>query len=264
MHPVLFEINGFAVSSYYFINILGAAAGFFVLFLNTRKYKKNIRMRIFLLVFAVFAVFIAGASAGAKIEELAGGGSIPRAGRIIPQFSLWWGFLAALLSLFPVASMLKLGAWEAADLAAPSVAMGGIFAKIGCLMYGCCFGIPCPPDAAASFFPEQSPAGGIFPDRALYPVQIYEALSWAFIFIALVLLKRVKTFRGELVVVEGILYSVLRFFLEFIRYHETARFPSAAQIWSVLFFIAGIILLFMLPALKAGKHSRQGIFSSRP
>lgn len=93
------------------------------------------------------------------------------------------------------------------------------FGRIGCFMAGCCYGIPYT-GSGAVVFPDNSLAlSGI----SLFPIQIVEAALLFCIFVILILLcinqKEIYS-----VSVYLILYGIVRFLLEFLRYDQRRGF----------------------------------------
>jgi phosphatidylglycerol---prolipoprotein diacylglyceryl transferase len=255
MYPLLCYIGSQPVWTSNFMSIAGIIMGFAVLYINTIKIPVKTRAGIFLLAAVIFIPFLLGAKAWAVIEYmlLQEPVNFKTIFSIYGPYSIWGGLFLAVLTLFPAAAFFKVNSWDTADLLAISGSFGGVIAKLGCFLNGCCFGIPCAAGSAGAVFAAQSPAAAVFPDTALYPVQLYEALAWLAIFIVISLLKNKKPFSGSLLIISGIVYSLFRFFMEFYRYHETKAFISFAQIWSVLVFTSGIALFIVL--LKTGQKS---------
>ena len=87
-----------------------------------------------------------------------------------------------------------------ADVAAPSLSIGHVFGRIGCVLAGCCFGAPCAASWGLSFprgsvaFDELRAEGaigwGATRTMPLHPTQIYEALGELAIFALLLALER--------------------------------------------------------------------------
>jgi phosphatidylglycerol:prolipoprotein diacylglycerol transferase len=248
MNPVIGYIGILPVNSYFFFTLIGSVSGFIILYINTGNLGKNTRLKTFLLAALCFITTMTGARAGAVLESCILRGSPPQ-GPLLSFFgenSIWGGLLFGSACLFPLARLLKLKVMETFDLYIISASLGAMFVRLGCFFNGCCFGIPCPEKTAGVFFPSFSPAGEIFPNTYLYPVQIYESLAWLVIFVYTGFLKRKKHFHGQLIITAGIMYSLFRFFIEFYRFHETKMFLSAAQVYSIFSFSAGVILFFYL------------------
>jgi phosphatidylglycerol:prolipoprotein diacylglycerol transferase len=123
------------------------------------------------------------------------------------------------------------------DIAAPAIPLFHFFGRIGCFLGGCCFGI-------------ESVFGFTFHDAIIeeangvnrFPVQLLEAVFNLCLFVFLDRVRRKRLFKDGLLSLYALLYSVGRFFIEFIRgddYRGTWLFLSTSQIISVaVFFVA--------------------------
>jgi phosphatidylglycerol:prolipoprotein diacylglycerol transferase len=117
--------------------------------------------------------------------------------------------------------------WKIADALAPSIPLGHALGRLGCLMYGCCFGATCDFPWAIQF-PFGSPAHSVHNSAGLltasashslhvHPSQVYAALLNFLIYFALAWLYRRKIFDGQVFGVYLVAYSINRFILEFFR-----------------------------------------------
>ena len=73
------------------------------------------------------------------------------------------GLIGASLACILYARIRKLGLWKLADVLAPSIALGYVFGRIGCLMNGCCYGRACDLPWHVTYpagHPTHPPAGG--------------------------------------------------------------------------------------------------------
>src|SRR6185369_10466931 len=74
------------------------------------------------------------------------------------------GFIGAVISVATYTWRKKIATWKLADALAPSIALGYVFGRIGCLMNGCCYGRECTLPWAITFprghetFPLDAPA----------------------------------------------------------------------------------------------------------
>lgn len=131
--------------------------------------------------------------------------------------------------------------WKLADALAPSIALGHVFGRIGCLMNGCCFGLPTDRPWAVHYPVEHFTQGG-----GVHPSQIYEALANLALYAALAWQYRRKTFDGQVFASYLIAYAVLRFLLEFFRGDYEVRYwggwANAGQLASLLVLGVGIVL----------------------
>lgn len=126
--------------------------------------------------------------------------------------------------------------------AAPT-AIGHAIGRIGCFFAGCCFGTPTNLFWGV-IFPANSEPGFFYQGIIkIHPVQLYESLS---LFILFIILRKITL--KERLGIYLIYYSVVRFFIEFLRADPRGSifgysFFSPAQIISIPMFIVGIIIL---------------------
>ena len=139
--------------------------------------------------------------------------------------------------------------WKIADAFAPSIPLGHALGRLGCLMYGCCFGAACDLPWSVQF-PAYSPAydalGQAPGDDAhsvhVHPTQIYSVLLNAALYGGLVWLYRRKRFDGQVFAVYLVGYSLNRFAVEFFR----GDYP-AEQLWLGWMKPGQQLSLFLVP-----------------
>ena len=112
----------------------------------------------------------------------------------------------------------RLPFWRAADLCGPAIALGQAIGRVGCLMAGDDYGRPTQVPWAVTFTdPDAARIGGAPLGVPLHPVQLYESMVCAVLFVLLLRLKRRKRFDGEVILDYTLLYAIARFILEFFR-----------------------------------------------
>jgi phosphatidylglycerol:prolipoprotein diacylglycerol transferase len=162
------------------------------------------------------------------------------------QGGLWGGLLAYFILAAPLVLILAKKRREALDLVAMSVPVPWIFAKIGCLVNGCCYGKACSMPWAITF-PEGvrgAPAG-----VPLHPTQIYEILV---VVCVLVVFKKLNydRWRGTMLLWFLALYGTGRAATEFFRgdfdHHLFIGPLTLSQLICFAAAGASIILLFLL------------------
>jgi phosphatidylglycerol---prolipoprotein diacylglyceryl transferase len=108
----------------------------------------------------------------------------------------------------------KLSVWNIGDLVVPYLALGQAIGRIGCFFAGCCYGKVCSASWAVHFDNPQALAPtGI----ALHPTQIYESLADFLIFLILLNVGKKREFPGQTFLLYFVLYSAVRFIIEFYR-----------------------------------------------
>jgi phosphatidylglycerol:prolipoprotein diacylglycerol transferase len=115
----------------------------------------------------------------------------------------------------------KIDIFNVLDCAAPSIGLGYALGRIGCFLSGCCHGKPTDLPWAVTF-PSESPAATIYSAPAgyslpLHPSQLYESLFWLTLGLLAVVLLKKRRFTGQVIFLILGIYSIGRFFLEFLR-----------------------------------------------
>lgn len=133
------------------------------------------------------------------------------------------GLIGGFLAVVIIVRLYKLPFWKVADAFAPAVALGQSFGRQGCFAAGCCWGKPTDLPWGVHFsklgneytgVPIYGPEGG---DLHLHPTQLIESFTMLAVFGLLVWLHKHKKFDGQILIAYGILYSIFRFSIEFIR-----------------------------------------------
>ena len=139
----------------------------------------------------------------------------------------------------------RLPVWKIADILAPSIALGSVFGRIGCLLNGCCYGYACSLPWAIHFPPGHETHG-----EAVHPTEIYDALLNFALYVLLAWLFRRKKFDGQIFATYLICYSINRGIVEIFRGDYTNlhyHFGLTPAQWiGVPIFVAGLFLAAIL------------------
>jgi phosphatidylglycerol:prolipoprotein diacylglycerol transferase len=144
----------------------------------------------------------------------------------------------------------KLPAWTTADVFAPAIALGHGIGRLGCFSAGCCWGIECTRPWAVTFTnPVAHDLVGVPLHIPLHPTQLYEAFSEFVIFALLYRMIRAPHRPGIVIASYLLMYSTLRFVVEFYRVHEQGNLmggPLDTSQWisAGLFLLGAGILLW--------------------
>jgi phosphatidylglycerol:prolipoprotein diacylglycerol transferase len=177
------------------------------------------------------------------------------------------GLIGGLLAVVLCVHFYKLPFWKVADAFVPGLALGQAFGRQGCFSAGCCWGKPTDLPWGVHFtelgheytgVPIVGPDGS---DLHLHPTQLYESFIMFAVFGFLFWLHRRKKFNGQVLIAYGIIYSIVRFSIEFIRDDPrgdlfgltTMTGLSTSQMVSVLVFITAIV--FMIWRLRKSAAS---------
>jgi phosphatidylglycerol:prolipoprotein diacylglycerol transferase len=159
------------------------------------------------------------------------------------------GLIGAVVTALLVIRWKKLPLWRTADALAPSIALGYVFGRVGCLMNGCCFGRACSLPWAIRYTAEHETRG-----LGVHPTQLYDALLSLALYAALAWLYRRKKFDGQIFALYLIGYAFARSLVEYFRGDYSAGHLhgslTPAHLVSMGIFAAGVILYLQLAAKK--------------
>lgn len=219
MLPILFKLGPLTLHTYGLMMAVGVAFALWFLYVQARKQNLDAGKIIDAAFYTIIVSLV-----GAKIILFAGNFSyyttypkeifsLARSGGVFQggltfgvAFSLWYF------------RRKKIPTWKVADIAAPAIALGHAFGRIGCFSAGCCYGRACEHPWAVVFSNEYAhELTGIPLKTALHPVQLYEAGLNFLNFVVLFLVLRRKSFDGQPFSLYILNYSIIRFFMEYYR-----------------------------------------------
>jgi phosphatidylglycerol:prolipoprotein diacylglycerol transferase len=163
------------------------------------------------------------------------------------------GLLGAVLTGYFLMRRYKLPWWKTADACAPGIAIGNFFGRQGCFAAGCCWGKPTNLPWGVKFTELGHEITGVPIDVPLHPTQLYESFSMLIVFFFLLWLHKRRSFSGQVILFYALLYSIIRFAIEFVRDDPrgdilgltTATGLSTSQIISLIVGTAALILLII-------------------
>ena len=176
------------------------------------------------------------------------------------------GFLMAVAGSIIYFHFAKLPGWQAADAVAPGLALAQGLGRIGCFLGGCCWGKPTSLPVGVVFTSEVAhQITGVPLNIRIHPTQLYEAAAVLAVIPVLLWLRNRRTFYGEVILTYVIYYTVIRFFIEFVRDDPRGRYIdnllSTSQLISLVILPLAICLLFRLQLRNGAKES---LFRTRP
>ena len=253
MHPIAFELGPLSIHWYGIMVALGFLAGLWTA--SRRGLSAGIAAEKIL---DLGPWLIVGAIVGARTlyvisywqEQFAGGS-------FWDIFKVWngglvyyGGLIGATLAGVIYIRRKKLPLWTLADIVAPSIALGYVFGRIGCLLNGCCYGRACDLPWAIRFPPGNAMNAPTFP---VHPTELYESLLNLGLYAGLAWLYRHKRFEGQVFGAYLVCYALLRSFVELFRgdypahQHYLGGWATPAHLVSILILAAGLLLLGLLP-----------------
>lgn len=165
---------------------------------------------------------------------------------------VWYGgLLGGVLVGYLLMMRYQLPWWKTADAFAPGLAVGNFFGRQGCFAAGCCWGKPTTLPWGVKFTEQGHQITGVPTDTYLHPTQLYESFAMLLVFFFLFWLHKRKRFSGQVILAYALLYSVIRFAIEFVRDDPrgdilgltTLTGLSTSQLISIVIGTCALILL---------------------
>jgi len=159
------------------------------------------------------------------------------------------GFIGATLAGILYARVKRLPLWKLGDVLAPSIALGSVFGRIGCLMNGCCYGRECSLPWAIHF-----PPGHQTYPHGVHPTEMYDSLLNLVLYLGLAWLYRHKKFDGEVFAAYLVGYAIFRSIVEMFRGDYPQYYfgwATPAHLVSLGILVVGIVLWLVLPKTSA-------------
>lgn len=155
--------------------------------------------------------------------------------------AIFGGLIFGALTAFIFIKQQKMNLFKTLDLVVPFIALGQAIGRIGCLLNGCCYG-------------RESEFGLYFRvfDRILIPTQLYSSLLLLLIFVILRFRQQSKHLPGEILCGYFFLYSLKRFFMEFLR-NDSSRIFLGLTLFQVLSLAMFFLSLGIFIKLLANK-----------
>jgi len=246
MFPYL-SVFGYHIPTYGVLVFTGIAAGILWMLRNSRHYGIKKEDALFFSLYCMAFAFT-----GAKLLYI-----LVSLGDLIQNPEMWQGVLRGGFVFYGgviggiFGGMLytrryRLGMFEFFDTAAPSLSLGHAIGRVGCFCAGCCYGLP-----VDSPFSVVYPKGGLGLAPAgvpMLPVQLFESGSEIILALILFLLLRKNRTPGKIMGWYLVLYGIVRFLLEFLRYDYRGSFLllSTSQFISLFMIVIGIMLISRL------------------
>jgi phosphatidylglycerol:prolipoprotein diacylglycerol transferase len=167
---------------------------------------------------------------------------------------VWYGgLLGGVLAGYLLMKRYQLPWWKTADAFAPGLAIGNFFGRQGCFAAGCCWGEPTTLPWGVKFSELGHQVTGVPTDTYLHPTQLYESFAMLLVFFFLLWLHKRKRFSGQVILAYALLYSIIRFSIEFVRDDPrgdilgltTLTGLSTSQMISIVIGVSALIALIV-------------------
>ncbi len=255
MYPILLKIGPLTIHTYGVMVALGMGAGLVVLYRLAQKDDLDGEKVLSLALWLILAGVIGARLAHVALEP---GQYLARPLRIL---YIWQGGLAFSGG---VIAALALGWWLARrrglpllrlmDAAAPALAVGQAFGRLGCFFSGDSFGKPFSGLWAVTFTDPHSAAPRGIP---LHPTQLYASGALFLIFFITLWLWPRRRFSGQLFFVYGLLHGVARLVVEHFRGDWRGE-PILGLITPTGLFALGMALVSLVALVWLSRHHRDG------
>ena len=248
MHPIAFQLGFLTVHWYGVMIALAFLAGLWTA--TRRARRENIPGEK---IADVVLWLMAGSIIGARFAYVATYWKDEFAGQPLSEIFMiqhgglvyYGGLIGAGLAGSIYLCWKKMPFWKTADALAPSIALGNVFGRIGCLLNGCCYGRACSLPWAIRF-----PTDHVTHGAPVHPTEIYDALDNFILYLLLAWLFRHKKFDGQVFATYLIGYAVTRTIMECFRGdYATGHIHfglTPGELVSIPIFIAGLALVTML------------------
>lgn len=242
MRPVLFQIGNIKIYGYGAMIALGILAALMLLSYRAKKTEYN-EEKIFDMSILAIVLGVLGGKVLYIITDLKNIIANPSILKDVGSgFVVYGSILGGLLGIYIYCKMKKWDLLKIVDLAVPSLPLAQAFGRIGCFLAGCCYGRE-----------TSSPIGIVFPNIPLslapsavrlVPTQIYSSIFDFALAAFLLWYDRKERKRGRIFAMYLILYSIGRFFVEFLRadVRGNVGFLSTSQFISLFVIAIGIFL----------------------
>lgn len=261
-----FMLFGKIITSYFLMAVIGAfAAGIFACVI-ARKRGLDDNNVIVILLFSAIGVVLGGhilyGITNIKYWPMLFTSKsfsqfIVRSQSVFGGSVFYGGLFGGVLTAFIYIKAKKLPVKVYSDLLAPAIPLFHSFARVGCFLGGCCYGVE-------SKFGFTVTGNELVPELngvSRFPVQLLEAiLNLVLFFIIFGLYKKSienKRLQGRVLFIYFLSYSVIRFCDEFLRGDDIRGFVfglSTSQFISIILFIVSIVVLIYMHSKEKSQH----------
>jgi len=275
MHPVLFHVGAFPITSYGAALTIAFSVGTAVAMHRARRADLDPER-----VLETAMVVLVSALLGARLfhvflnpEEFADQGWLRTilpfapdgAVRGVVGLSVMGGLPTALACSYAFLRLRGDPWWPTMDVMAPSVALGAGITRIGCFLNGCCHGRTCDWPWAVEY-PADSLSALVLPAASIHPTQLYQAIAGFVLFGLLVAYARRSPSSGRVLAGLCLGMGLQRFVVEFVRHHaphEIALAAGGIELTTYQVTAAGLVLFGCALWLRRGLEAAPVAIASR-
>ena len=165
------------------------------------------------------------------------------------------GIVGGLLAGYIYTKIHKIDTWALADIIAPAIILGQALGRIANLLNGDAFGNPTG-TSYGIIYPQTTLAYQTYGNQPLWPAEIWEGQIDIVIFALLLIFRTTNHAKGQVFLLYAMLYSLARFFLEYLRgdYTNLIWGLKSAQ-WTSLIVLGIAFTLFVWSSYNQKKSS---------
>lgn len=255
MKPFLLEIGKLKIAGYGTMILIGVIVAYCLFAYRGKKRGYNVDNLFDITVFSVIGGFLCAKLLYIVVENPK---LLLNPVEIVKTFSqgfvVYGGIIGGFLVFILMCKRYKYNPLKIGDLAVASLAIGQGFGRIGCLLAGCCYGAETT-SSIGIIFPADSLAPAGIP---LYPTQIFSSIFDFALGLFLLWYGNKNKEKGKTMSMYMIIYSIGRFFVEFLRNDPRGSVGSlsTSQFISIFILIGGI-LLYNINKLKGRKETSE-------
>lgn len=167
------------------------------------------------------------------------------------------GVAAGVLTAIAFCYYHHIDTWAFADFFAPAIVLGQSIGRMANLLNGDAFGHPTGSDFGI-IYPSTTLAYHTYGAQPLWPAEVWEGQINVIIFVLLLFFSTQKHAKGQVFVLYAILYSIARFFLEFLRgdyVNPVIGGLKSAQVTSLIVICIGVIVFITLGIMDKKKKN---------
>lgn len=249
MLPELLKIGNFSIKGYGTMIALGIVAAILLAGYRGRKREMNTDVILDIAIYGVIGGIIGGKLLFILTElPYIMKNPVVLKDMLAAGFVFYGSIIGGALAAYIFLRKKGLSFIKYFDLVAPSIALAQAFGRIGCFLAGCCYGKP-----------TNGPFGVVFKNSFIapnnihiHPTQIYSSIGDFAICLVLLLFASKPRKDGQVAGLYMILYSIGRFFIEFLRDDPRGNVGvlSTSQ-FICIFILVGGIIVYMLEKIKA-------------
>jgi prolipoprotein diacylglyceryltransferase len=168
---------------------------------------------------------------------------------IKPGYMLHGGIAGGAVALYAISQMIGVPFLRLIDAPAFGLCLGEAIARLGCYVYGCCWGRPTNSRFGVRYTSKDSKVVRCAPHLAnvkIHPAQLYALVIYLVVFAAFYAVLPLMPFDGAMTATYVILHSVIRLSLEYFRQDDRGKLwgkLTHTNFYSIVMIMVGCVIL---------------------